>query len=148
MPAWPGGPCPNCGEHVLEKVIHCVSCRTLLNPDLDSPDVDLPVFEPLKELKSPIEFSPTSYTFACPHCARKLHALASNRGRRGTCKSCNGRIEVELSKVEVSSFNGICPHCDVSLQNPGKYAGRVVACKSCDAQISRLHLAKVRSTSR
>ena len=64
MPAWPGGPCPSCGEHVPEKVIHCVSCRTLLNADLDSPDIELPVFEPLKELSSLIEFSPTSYTFA------------------------------------------------------------------------------------
>ena len=35
MPAWPGGPCPNCGEDMPPNMVHCRECRTLLNPELE-----------------------------------------------------------------------------------------------------------------
>ena len=52
MPPWPGGPCPSCGEEMPERLIHCRTCRTLLNTDLDPDSVEIPAFVPLQEIET------------------------------------------------------------------------------------------------
>ena len=58
MPAWPGGPCPECGEVMPENLVHCQNCRALMNPDLKTDSVEIPEFIPLQEIGSMVEVKP------------------------------------------------------------------------------------------
>mgnify|MGYP002789603976 CR=1 FL=1 len=72
MPAWPGGPCPKCGDDMPPSMIHCRTCRTLLNPELEHDSVEIPVFIPLKELDSMVEIEPMGLFVPCPKCHQEL----------------------------------------------------------------------------
>lgn len=50
MPAWTGGPCPECGDDMPPLLVHCQTCHGLLNKDLVEHKINAPPFEPLKEI--------------------------------------------------------------------------------------------------
>ncbi len=52
MPAWPGGACPDCGDHMPANLITCQTCRALLNSELKVSFVDIPEFIPLQEVSA------------------------------------------------------------------------------------------------
>lgn len=137
MPVWPGGPCPECGEIMPERLIHCYNCRALLNTDLEPDSVEIPEFIPLKEIEPVPELPIRGYYLNCPHCSRELRVNARYSGKPVTCKQCDGKFELDLKVPQLQPV-GIyvyCPHCNERLRMAPKYVGIKVACKSCSGQL-------------
>ncbi|MFN0051467.1 MAG: hypothetical protein ACKV0T_04705 [Planctomycetales bacterium] len=137
MPPWPGGPCPECGEDMPEKLIHCFSCRALLNTDLDPDSVEIPEFVPLKEIEPLVELERRGYYLSCPHCTRELRVNARFLGQSVSCKQCNGAFVLDF-KDEAIRKTGVyvrCPQCQGRLRMSLKYVGLKVACKECGGRL-------------
>lgn len=141
MPAWPGGPCPNCGEYMPPKMIHCMSCRVLLNEDLDPDSVEVPQFEPLQEIDAMIDVQPAGFFVGCPHCQRELRIAGKYRGEKVQCRFCDGRFTLDFSTPDVTliAIYAQCPHCEQELRAREKYLDTKVACKHCGGKIHLLN---------
>jgi len=139
MPPWPGGPCPECGEVMPERIIHCRNCRTLLNTDLDPDSVEVPEFVPLQEIENIVELPVRGYYVLCPHCTRELRVNRKFVGKQVSCRQCTGDFMLDFgdvsTKVEKVGIYVYCPHCNERLRMSGKYVGIKVACKSCSGRL-------------
>lgn len=137
MPAWPGGPCPGCGENMPANLVHCQSCRAILNDDLESDSIEIPRYIPLQEIASMIEVDPLGYYVGCPHCNKELRISRKYLGENVQCKLCDRPFLLELSESDVSSrhFFTNCPHCSEELRVAHKYMGVKAACKHCGGKI-------------
>lgn len=137
MPAWPGGPCPQCGEVMPENLIHCQSCRALLNEELDMDSVEIPEFIPLAEITAMVEVKAKGYYVLCPHCTQELRVNAKYLGLYVSCKICHAQYNLKLDSPEltVKAFFADCPECGEELRVSQKYMGQKVACKHCHARI-------------
>lgn len=140
MPAWPGGPCPECGEEMPPKMIHCRECRALLNKDLQPDSVEIPQFVPLKEIESTVELPVRGYFILCPICTRELRISTKFSGQLVTCKSCEGSFPLDFDDEHLKKVGLYvnCPHCAERLRMNLKYAGTRVACKSCSGRLKVL----------
>lgn len=138
MPAWPGGPCPNCGEDIPANIIHCRKCRTLLNTDLESDSIEIPAFRPLQELDSNVELAPRGYIISCPVCDRELRVNAKHLGQAVVCKMCSGSFEFDFRnpRIERLGYYVECPHCEERLRISRKYMGVRVECRFCNGRIT------------
>ena len=145
MPAWPGGPCPECGEFMPENLIHCQACRALLNDDLQLDSVEIPHFQPLQELDVTLDAPVAGYYVHCPHCRRELRVGEKYVGADVCCKFCKEGFALNLSdkRLGVDSLYCDCPYCHKHLRASMKYRGMKVACKLCGGKIfigdSKLH---------
>jgi uncharacterized protein (DUF983 family) len=139
MPPWPGGPCPECGEEMPERVIHCRNCRTLLNTDLEPDSVEIPMFVPLQEIESVAELPIRGFYVLCPHCTRELRVNRKFTGKDVTCKQCGGEFVLDLSgsppRIRKVGIYVYCPHCSERLRMSTKYIGVKVACKACTGRL-------------
>ena len=137
MPAWPGGPCPQCGENMPENLIHCQNCRALLNDSLEMDSVEIRAFIPLQEIASMVEIKPKGYYVQCPHCTQELRINAKYAGQRVQCKICHAHYNLVLDspQLTVKAFFADCPHCREELRVAYKYLGHKVACKHCEGKI-------------
>lgn len=137
MPAWPGGACPECGEMMPEKLIHCQSCRALLNPDLNAARVPVPAFQPLREIHAMIEVEPSGYYIGCPNCRDELRINRKYLRRKVLCKHCHAPFVMDVSSdvLDQRGFYATCPYCNEELRAAAKYMGEKVACKHCNGQI-------------
>ena len=137
MPAWPGGACPECGEFMPEKLIHCQSCRALLNPELESDSVEIPEFIPLREIATMVEVELSGYYIGCPACDRELRINRKYVDRDVQCKHCSGQFPFKMSdsRIRIVAFYAECPHCAEELRANTKYLGARVACKHCSGKI-------------
>lgn len=137
MPAWPGGPCPQCGEDMPENLIHCYNCRSLLNPDLQPDSVEVPKFIPLREIATMIEVEPVGLYVTCPACHKELRIHGKYVGQRVACKHCSKAfvLEPDRNGVEIAGLYTQCPHCSEELRIARKYLGQKVACKHCGGHI-------------
>lgn len=139
MPPWPGGPCPECGEVMPERMIHCRNCRALLNTDLEADSVEIPAFVPLQEIESYVELPARGFYVNCPHCSRELRVNRKFVGKQVTCKHCGGEFALDFKngsrKIERIALYVYCPHCSEQLRMSFKYAGAKVSCKSCSGRL-------------
>ncbi|MBS0261196.1 MAG: hypothetical protein JSS02_04510 [Planctomycetes bacterium] len=137
MPPWPGGPCPGCGEEMPVRLIHCRTCRTLLNTDLEPDSVEIPAFVPLQEIEAVSELPARGYYIACPHCDRELRINGKYLNQSVTCKHCSGKFPFEFAsgKLQKIAVYVRCPNCPERLRMSLKYLGIKVACKDCGARI-------------
>ena len=135
MPAWSGGECPHCGDFMPENLIHCQTCRALLNPDLHKSSVVIPEFIPLQEIASMIEVKPAGYHVECPTCNRELRINRKYVGQGVQCKFCEGRFRLDTTELKTNAFYTDCPHCSEELRIAQKYLGMKVACKLCSGKI-------------
>ena len=132
--AWPGGPCPQCGDEMPPRVVHCQSCRALLNTELTEDSVEMPVFVPLTELAVIAAASPQGYYVFCPGCQQELRIHSKYKGLKVACKHCNVPFTYSPS-VQIKAFYTPCPHCKNELRAATKYMGYKVVCKHCDGHI-------------
>jgi len=137
MPNWPGGACPGCGEDMPENLIRCISCRTLLNLDLEPDSIEVPSFFELQELACMIELPPRGFFILCPDCQRELRINSKYIGQSVSCKHCDGRLKFdpESGKQTVVAAYLDCPHCKKELRVGSRYLGEKVACKFCSGKI-------------
>jgi len=140
MPAWPGGPCPDCNDTMPPLLIHCQRCGALLNSDLQSKPIPLPEFVHLEEVESMIEVQPVGYYVGCPHCQQELRIHGKYAGERVQCKFCRKPFQLKLEGDELSriAFYTDCPHCSKEIRAAQKYMGAKVACKFCGGAIQFL----------
>jgi hypothetical protein len=119
------------------NLIHCQSCRTLLNQDLEPDSVEIPAFIPLQEIATMVEVTPVGYYVGCPHCEQELRIAGKYVGERVQCKFCGGQFVLDLAdrKVNTLAFYTKCPHCSEELRAAQKYLGMKVACKHCGGKI-------------
>ncbi len=137
MPAWPGGPCPECGDDMPAKLVRCATCRALLNPELTPGRIEPPEFIMLPEVATVIDASPAGFFVQCPHCQDELRIAAKYVGQHVACKSCQGPFQflLESPSIRITACYTKCPHCDRELRVAPKYRGMNVACKFCDGGI-------------
>lgn len=138
MPAWPGGPCPRCGEEMPALVVHCRSCRQLLNDDLEEDTVVEPAFVPLKELAAAATVAPDGVYDECPACGRELRINRKYAGQVVRCKHCRAGFTLSPHVSPVAgrrAYYADCPHCRRELRIGAKYWGVQVACKFCGGQL-------------
>lgn len=138
MSAWPGGPCPQCGEDMPENLIHCQVCRALLNPELEHDSVEIPVFIPLQEIDSMSEVTVRGHYIECPTCVKELRINSKYLGQHVQCKFCNGSFDYTKASIRTVAVYSACPHCKDEIRAATKYLGLKVACKHCNGKLSLL----------
>lgn len=136
MPAWRGGPCPECGEDMPPNLVRCATCRALLNDDLQLREISVPEFAPLEEIDSVIEATPRGFYADCPHCHKELRINCKYVGQNVACRFCNSQFQFRVEPpTRVTAFYFNCPHCSQELRAAAKYLGAKVACKHCNGSI-------------
>ena len=137
MPAWPGGPCPVCNDDMPPNVVHCQTCRHLLNDDLSADSVEIPQFQPLQEIEAVVEVEPRGFYIGCPACKEELRINRKFHDEKVACKFCQQSFMFDLNnqKILAVAFYSSCPHCDEELRAATKYYGEKVVCKGCDGEI-------------
>lgn len=119
-------------------MIHCRSCRTLLNSDLEQDSVEVPVFVPLQELDAMIEIVPTGLFVSCPQCEQELKVNRKYLGQRVQCKFCSFEFHLDPASpviCEADVFSK-CPHCEQDLRFARKFVGMKVVCRFCDGKLN------------
>ncbi len=132
--AWPGGPCPQCGEDMPARVVHCRTCRALLNSELSEDSVEIPQFVPLPEILVIVAASPKGHYVLCPGCKEELRIHTKYKGLKVQCKHCSKSFNYDTGVV-VKAFYTPCPHCSSELRAAPKYMGYKVVCKHCSGHI-------------
>jgi ribosomal protein S27E len=138
MSIWPGGNCPECGESMPAKLIHCQNCRALLNPDLETDSVEIPEFIPLPEITNMVEVEVSGYYVRCPNCEDELRINKKYVGQRVQCKLCKLPFLLDFSSSAPPKLKALyarCPHCDHELRASVKYTDMHVACKLCGGKM-------------
>jgi len=119
------------------NMIHCRSCRTLLNPELERDSVEVPVFIPLPEIGAMIELVPTGIFTSCPKCSQELKINRKYLGQRVQCKFCDAPLQLDPTSPNVieADVYSKCAHCQQDLRFAKKYIGVKVACRFCSGQL-------------
>ena len=120
-----------------ENLIHCFTCRTLLNSDLVSDSVEIPQFIPLQEIAVMVDVPPGGYFVGCPHCDKELRISKKYVGQKVLCKHCEGSFSLDFAKGKVAmlAFYAACPACQHELRASSKYFGQKVICKHCSGHL-------------
>jgi uncharacterized protein (DUF983 family) len=120
-----------------KNLVHCQSCRALLNSDLNDQHVAAPGYVPLKEISRMVDVVPAGYYISCPRCTRQLRVSRKYTGERVQCKLCSAPFRLDYANPGLmrSAFFARCPHCSEELRAAPKYLGVHVACKHCGGQI-------------
>lgn len=120
-----------------ERLIHCQSCRALLNPDLEVEHAPIPEFEPLPELECMVDAHPKGYFVHCSACDRELRVASRFRGMRLSCKFCDASFDFDPARADERyvAFQVACPHCRRDLRASWKYLGSKLICKHCSGQL-------------
>lgn len=120
-----------------ENLVHCQTCRALLNEELSTDTVEIPEFVPLEELDAMVEVKAKGYYLQCPHCTQELRVNSKYVGVRVGCKICGATYTVKLNSpdLHVKAFYADCPECQEELRVAQKYMGQKVSCKHCQARI-------------
>ena len=134
---WSGGPCPQCGEYMPARVVHCQSCRVLLNSELTEDSVEIPLFKALPELAVIAAAAPKGHYVICPGCNQELRIHTMYRNLNVKCKHCDKPFTY-APKVVIKAFYAQCPHCANELRAAMKYMGSKVVCRHCDGHIQLL----------
>ena len=137
MPRWPGGLCPHCREFMPRNLIHCRSCRALLNQDLTIGSIEVPEFIPLREISSMVEIEPSGFYVACPQCRQELRINRKYLSQHVECKFCRKTFFLHLliEGLDLAAFYTTCPHCTEELRIAAKYMGTKVSCKLCGGHL-------------
>jgi len=132
--AWPGGPCPQCGDEMPARLVHCRSCRAMLNSELTEDSIVIPDFFMLPEVTDLKSAASRGCYIPCPGCSEELRIHNKYRGQRVQCKHCN-RPFVYGPQIPVHATYMPCPHCEQEIRAAVKYLGSKVACLHCSGHI-------------
>jgi hypothetical protein len=119
-------------------MVHCRTCRRLLNDDLEEDTVVEPTFVPLKELTTVMIAEPRGVYEQCPACGRELRISRKYAGHVVRCKHCAAGFTLSneiTPRIGRRAYYSDCPHCRRELRVGTKYLGQQVACKFCGGQM-------------
>jgi len=132
--AWQGGHCPECGDEMPANLIHCQSCRALLNTELTEDSVEIPQFVPLQEIDPTRIVSARGHFVACPGCSNELRVNRKYRNRKVVCRYCQQKFTYDNS-VTIKAIYADCPNCTEELRASTKYTGQSVSCRFCSGPL-------------
>lgn len=140
MAAWPGGPCPDCGDDMPANLLRCMTCRAWLNSELSRPEPAVPKPFALPEIPSKDARRPTQlrgHYVVCPSCQKELRVSHRFVGNSVACKFCSASFELSFrsEKLRRIGVYANCPHCSNELRVGRKYFGREVLCRHCSGRI-------------
>ncbi len=136
MPAWPGGPCPDCGDYMPPNLITCQTCRAMLNTDLQPVLVDVPKFIPLREL-TPEEAARVasedntengSHSSASP---MTPFAVPQGTASAGPSVSAGTPTARNTRRIQGKGLYVSCPGCQQELKISAQFLDERVQCKFC-----------------
>lgn len=116
------------------RVVHCRTCRALLNSELTEDSIEIPQFVPLPEISMLVAATPKGHYVVCPGCQQELRIHSKYRGQRVQCKHCEQPFRYDQSVVRKAMYTA-CPHCSNELRADIKYLDAKVACKFCGGHI-------------
>jgi len=119
------------------NMIHCRTCRQLLNLELEKESVEIPAFVPLQEVESVVEITPVGLFIECTSCHQELKINRKYLGQRVQCKFCAADFRLDPTSklvIEADSYSQ-CPHCQETLRFASKYVGTKVACRFCHGKV-------------
>jgi len=132
--AWQGGACPNCGDEMPANVVHCQTCRFLLNAELTEDSIQIPKFIPLPEIRHIKPVDIRGHYIGCPGCSEELRINKKYLGANVQCRHCQHPFPY-TSSVTQQAIYGTCPHCSEEIRAGLKYVGQQVACKFCEGAL-------------
>ena len=174
MPAWPGGPCPDCGDEMPPRLLRCQTCRAWLNEDLrrDDPIAPEPFKLPEIDTQSDPEDAgclrarPTGHYVICPSCQRELRVADQYVGQTVACRFCGDPFDLRVlddegatdattgtsteppvsggADAKRTAFFLDCPHCKREIRASNRYMGHRVVCKHCDGQVQLAETTRAR----
>ncbi|HQZ66180.1 MAG TPA: hypothetical protein PLY87_13925 [Planctomycetaceae bacterium] len=116
------------------RVVHCQTCRALLNSELSEDSIEIPHFVPLPEIAVIAAASPKGHYVSCPGCGEELRIHSKYRNMKVQCKHCSQPFKYGDSVV-ITAFYTQCPHCRSELRAGTKYVNSKVVCKHCNGHI-------------
>ena len=132
--AWEGGPCPQCGDDMPARLVHCRSCRAMLNSELSDDSIVIPEFFPLPEVSELPVARPRGSYVTCPGCSEDLRIHRKYQGLKVQCKHCE-RTFLFGPQSAVTAVYMPCPHCQRELRASLKYLGSKVSCLHCSGHL-------------
>ncbi|MEZ6039182.1 MAG: hypothetical protein R3C20_01660 [Planctomycetaceae bacterium] len=119
------------------RVVHCRTCRALLNSELTEDSVEIPKFVPLPELVVIAAAPPRGHYVECPGCHEELRIHVKYQGQKVQCKHCEQAFRYDDS-VKIIAMYTQCPHCAKELRAAMKHVGTRVGCRFCAGHIELL----------
>ncbi|MFO0425072.1 MAG: hypothetical protein ACK526_00780 [Planctomyces sp.] len=116
------------------RLIHCRTCRALLNTELTEDSVEMPVFVPLPEIAVIAAAPARGHYVQCPGCHEELRIHAKYRGQKVQCKHCSQTFRYDES-TRVMAMYTQCPHCRNEIRAGAKYIGAKVSCRFCNGHL-------------
>ena len=132
--AWQGGPCPQCGDDMPANVVHCMTCRAMLNSHLKDDSVEMPKFEPLPEIRIMKTAKARGHYVRCGGCGEELRINSKYIGARVSCRHCDFTFAYD-DEVERIAMYSTCPHCSEELRASTKFIDQNVACRFCEGAL-------------
>ncbi|MCA9047985.1 MAG: hypothetical protein KDA89_04615 [Planctomycetaceae bacterium] len=132
--AWKGGACPSCGDVMPANVVHCMSCRAMLNSELKDDSIEIPQFIPLPEIKVMKTAVARGHYVRCGGCHEELRINAKYVGATVQCRHCNHTFQYDDKITRVAMYTN-CPHCSEEIRANMSYVGQNVACRFCDGPL-------------
>ena len=133
--AWPGGPCPKCGDDMPANVVHCMTCRHMLNSALSDDTIEVPQFVPLQEIDLTEKPAVSrGHYIRCEGCGEELRINAKYLGAAVQCRHCEHTFKYTPEAEKIAMYAD-CPHCDKEIRAGMKYVGYSVACRFCNGPL-------------
>lgn len=132
--AWQGGACPKCGDDMPANVVHCISCRALLNSELTEDSVEIPAFVPLPEIREMKTAKARGHYIRCGGCQEELRINAKYLGANVQCRHCDFSFAYSPTVQKIAMYTN-CPHCSEEIRASTQYIGQKVACRFCQGPL-------------
>ena len=132
--AWRGGPCPQCGDEMPANVVHCQTCRFLLNAELKEDSIQIPEFRPLPEIRHIKPVDIRGHYISCPGCSEELRINKKYLQASVQCRHCQHPFVYDTTVTQEAVY-GTCPHCSEEIRAGLKYVGQKVACRFCEGAL-------------
>jgi predicted nucleic acid-binding Zn ribbon protein len=116
------------------NLVHCQTCRTLLNHELSEDSIETPEFVPLRELNDDPIAVVRGHYIECPGCSAELRVHQKYAGIAVQCRHCKHPFTYNEQVTQKAIFTP-CPHCSEELRASVKYLGQKVACRFCNGAI-------------
>ena len=116
------------------RVIHCQTCRALLNSELSEDSIEIPAFFALPELPTLPTAAPRGHYVSCPGCRQELRIHAKYRGMKVQCKHCDQPFLYDAGITVLAAYMP-CVHCQQEIRAGLKYLGHKVVCRHCGGHL-------------
>jgi hypothetical protein len=111
-----------------------MTCRAMLNSELNDDSIEVPVFIPLPEIHDMKTARARGHYVRCGGCSEELRINLKYNGATVQCRHCEHTFPYN-SKVERIAMYANCPHCSEEIRASMRYVGQKVACRFCNGPL-------------